>query len=424
MGSTEWYNILFDIGKIFFQVLLVGIFAYYLLISAFAWRRKKEASTEEFPIKNRFAMLVAAHNEEAVIPAIIKSLKALKYPKNMYDIFIIADNCTDTTANVAKEHGVKVFERFDSVKKGKGNALEWMFKKLSDMKEKYDGVCIFDADNLISPNFLLEMNKQMCLGHKVVQGYLDSKNPSDTWISGNNSIAFWISNRMLQLPRYYLGLSCILGGTGFMLATEIIEKVGWKATCLTEDLEFSLKLVLKNYKIYWAHDAVIYDEKPLTLKQSWRQRKRWMQGHFDCVGRFFVPMFKKALKEKSLTAFDCCMYLLQPITAVINGLLMVAGFVFLTVNIISGVAKTWGFANISIIVLTYLLMYLGTFFVAIEGKVKPKVLFHLFLLPFYNLTWVPIVILGFINRDKKDWVHTLHTRVIDMSDLQKLEKVG
>lgn len=420
-----WYDILGTIGLILFQVVLIGIFGYYLIISMFAWKRKKEPKGEEFPAKNRFALLVAAHDEEAVIPAIIKSLFQMNYPRELFDVFVIADNCTDSTAEVSKKCGAKVYERFDQVKKGKGNAMEWMFKKLSEMKVRYDGVCIFDADNLVSPNFLLEMNKHLCMGHKVVQGYLDSKNPSDTWISGNNSIAFWISNRMIQLPRYYLGLSCLLGGTGFMLSTEIIEKVGWKATCLTEDLEYTLKLVVNGLKVYWAHDAVIYDEKPLTLKQSWKQRKRWMQGHFDCFGRYEKVLLKKGIKEKNWAAFDCFMYMLQPITAVINGIVMVFSFAYLAYLLATGKIYEWSTVRQVTFILSYLVVYFATWFVAIEGKIKNlKVLLHIFLLPFYNLTWVPIVIQGFRHRKQKDWVHTLHTRVVDISEIQSLEKVG
>ncbi len=149
---------------------------------------------------------------------------------------------------------------------------------------------MFDADNLVHKNFLKEMNKKMCKGYKVVQGYLDSKNPEDTWITGSYSIAFWSCNRMFQLARYNLGLSSQLGGTGFCIDTDILKELGWGATCLTEDLEFSCKIILNGYKVGWAHDAIIYDEKPLTLGQSWRQRKRWMQGFADVSSRYFLSL--------------------------------------------------------------------------------------------------------------------------------------
>jgi len=120
-----------------------------------------------------------------------------------------------------------------------------------------------------------------------------------------------------------LGLSCGLCGTGFCISVDVLKEIGWGATCLTEDLEFTMKLALNNYKVAWAHNAVVYDEKPITLKQSWNQRKRWMQGHADCASRYLGPLFKKAFREGDLIAFDCAVYLFQPIRLVFIGLITI-----------------------------------------------------------------------------------------------------
>jgi len=357
---------------------------------------------------------VAAHNEEAVIGNIVRNLSTINYPRDMYDIFVIADNCTDKTAQVARENGAIVYERYNNVQRGKGFALEWMFEKVFVMEKKYDAVCIFDADNLVSSNFLMEMNKHLCMGHKVIQGYLDSKNPNDTWISGNNSITFWISNRMYQLPRYYLGLSCVLGGTGLVISTDVLKEIGWGATCLTEDLEFTLKLVLKGMKVYWAHDAVIYDEKPLTMAASWRQRTRWMQGQCDCIRRFFKDLLVKAVKDKDVVALDIALYLIQPMIVVINAIAMVFGVLVMINNLYTG--ETKGF-TVAMLVVMIALFYMHIFFVIIEGKLNNKTFAHYITFPFYNFTWVPIIIQGFMNRNRNEWVHTLHTRVLDIKDI-------
>jgi cellulose synthase/poly-beta-1,6-N-acetylglucosamine synthase-like glycosyltransferase len=157
----------------FFQITCFIITLYYLFISFFGFYKKKKENINESPEKT-FALVVAAHNEEMVIKHIVESLKSLDYPRNMYDIFVVADNCTDSTAEIARLHGAYVFERTDNSKRGKGYALDWAFKKIFAMKKKYDGVVIFDADNLASKNFLSEMNKKLKQGYKVVQGYLDS----------------------------------------------------------------------------------------------------------------------------------------------------------------------------------------------------------------------------------------------------------
>lgn len=174
-----------------------------------------------------------------------------------------------------------------------------MFDKLYKMDEQYDYISVFDADNLVDKNYLKAMNERANQGFKVVQGFLDSKNPYDSWITAAYSFCFWSVNRIFQLSRYKLGLCCELSGTGFIIALDTLKKLGWGATCLTEDMEFTMKLSLNDTRVAFAYDAVVYDEKPLTLKQSWRQRVRWMQGHCDVASRYFFKLIKKALKREN-----------------------------------------------------------------------------------------------------------------------------
>ncbi|GLC32848.1 glycosyltransferase family 2 protein [Clostridium omnivorum] len=404
---------------------------YYLCISFFGIYRKKE-NNDTKPVKS-FALLVAAHNEETVIQDIVVSLKRLDYPKELYDIFVIADNCSDNTALKAREAGAIVCERFNKTKKGKGYALEWMFDRLFKMEKKYDSVVIFDADNLASKNFLKEMNKKLCEGYKVVQGYLDSKNPTDTWITGSYSISFWTSNRMFQLSRRNLGLSNQLGGTGFCIDTTILKELGWGATCLTEDLEFTCKLVLNGYKVGWAHEAVIYDEKPLGLAQSWWQRKRWMQGFADVSSRYFFKLLKKAIKERSITALDCALYSIQPIVTILLGLAMILSGIDKGMNFMGQLDKIQSGAVLNslnvaqynlitiVALLVGILQFIYTpFILVLEKKLNFKIFIYYLLYPVYAITWLPISIQGIIDRNKKEWSHTVHTRSVNITDLEKV----
>jgi len=127
--------------------------------------------------------LIPAHNEEKVIANLVESLKKQNYPKDKFDIFVIADNCTDKTAEVARNAGAIVYERTDPDHKTKGYAMQWFFNKKNEEKAEYDAVCVFDADNIVDKNFIKNMNKKLCQGEDVVQGYRDIKNPSDSWIS-------------------------------------------------------------------------------------------------------------------------------------------------------------------------------------------------------------------------------------------------
>lgn len=418
-------SILNFLSVIYSNTVLV-ISMYFLILSLFGLIKIK--SKRKSDPKTSFALVIAAHNEEKVISGIINSCKRLDYPKELYDIFVIADNCTDNTAKIAREHGAQVFERFDKDKRGKGYALEWMFSNLFTMKRQYDAVGVFDADNLLSKNFLSEINNKILDGFKVVQGYLDSKNPNDTWITANYSISFWLSNRIFQLARNNIGLSSQLGGTGFCVQTDALKELGWGATCLTEDLEFTCKLVLNGYKVGWAHEAVIYDEKPLTLTQSWAQRKRWMQGFADVASRYFFKLMKKGLKELNWVAIDCAIYSIQPVITILLGFALLLNLYNQVANVPAAIAGLVATLNnlsetmmklgaVALIIAQFLYCPLILF---LEKKLTFKIFLYYILNPIYTFTWVPISVQGIIDKNKKEWSHTAHTRNIEITDLEKI----
>lgn len=414
-------NILYYVSFYVSEIIQIVIFVagcYFSGVSIFGWIKRKERAGNEITPEKSFALVVAAHNEELVISQIIDSLFKLSYPSHLYDVFVIADNCTDNTAKIAQSLGAKVHIRENDSEKGKGHALEWMFDRIFKMDQHYDAIAIFDADNLVSPNFLLEMNKQLCKGHKVVQGYIDSKNPYDSWITCAYSIAFWLSNRIFQLPRYYLNLSCSLCGTGFCIDTAVLQNLKWGATCLTEDLEYTMKLALNGIRISWAHQAVVYDEKPLTFKQSWKQRKRWMQGHADCASKYLSPLFKQAFSKGDLISLDCALYLFQPIRFIFLGLMTVLlwvqtaypEFPFFSIQYVFPV-EVW-------YVMGIFEMFYGPLIILAERKFSLKALLGFVIYPFYCLTWVPITIQGFMEKDNKEWSHTIHTRQMNINDME------
>ena len=452
-----------------FQLTVFAIMMYYFILAFFGLKRKKEK--KDYTPTKKFAMIVAAHNEEVVIGRLIESMLHQDYPRELFDIFVIADNCTDNTAKEARKHGVYVYERFNKDDKGKGYALEWMFDKIFKMQKKYDAVAIFDADNLVSKNWCKEINSKMLEGYKVVQGYIDSKNPNDSWIAASYSIAFWTQNRMYQLARANVGLSNQIGGTGFAIDINMLKELGWGATCLTEDLEFSCKLILNGEKVGWAHDAIIYDEKPLTLKQSWVQRRRWMQGFTDVATRYFFKLIKKGIKERKWFVIDCALYSIQPFFTLMMGISLVLSFIqsntsgmniylasylvgdvffkvigvmqflitplilMLDKKISAGllVALTFYSSNVFLIPIIsenldnygqILLMTIGFnvfFLLAVMlflGKKKFIMFFRFLLYSLYTLTWIPITIQGILKKNNKEWNPTKHVRNVEIFDVQ------
>lgn len=407
-------NTYFDIIMIPLQLLIIFFTVYYFVISWFGLFGKKK-KVKIYDERKTFALVVCAHNEDKVIAPLVDNLKRLNYSDKLYDIFVVADNCSDNTAQVARDAGAIVHERFSETGKGKGYAMDWMFNRLFKMERQYDAVCVFDADNLVHPNFLKEMNSCLCNGERLIQGYLDSKNPNDTWISGVFSISFWVVNHVWHLAKYNMGLSSCLGGTGMCIDTEILKRYGWGATCLTEDMEFTMKAIMENIPTTWAHDAIIYDEKPLTFKAAWNQRKRWAQGHFDVANRYLGPMLKKAIKERNIVVLDCMVNLFQPYFLLISTFFLLCSYIYEFVpfydNILYRVLplEVWTLIGFG--------QYIFPMAVLFKIRASFKSWCYLLLYPIFIYSWVPITALGFIHRNDHEWSHTAHTRGINFDDV-------
>jgi cellulose synthase/poly-beta-1,6-N-acetylglucosamine synthase-like glycosyltransferase len=414
----EILNIVLLVLQVAFWV--VGI--YYTITSLFGLAEKLRKRSDKFYMpEKKFAIFIPAHNEEIVINGIVENLKHINYPKELYEVYVVADNCSDQTAATARNAGATVLERFDSKDRGKGHALKWAFQAVLFNKNKrnhYDAAVIFDADNLVSKDFLLEMNNKLCSGFKVVQGYIDSKNPDDSWITMGYSLSFWNVNRLFQSARSFLGLSNEIGGTGFCMDVQVLKDMGWEATSLAEDLEFTAKLVLNDIKVGWAPKAIIYDEKPLTLAQSWKQRRRWMQGFADVCSRYFFKLLGKGIKEGSLTAIDCAIYTLQPYVLILSGIMLIIPimnklFFDAELFIINTQLSPMLFVFIGILQLLLLPISL-----LVDKKLTWRAVLYYPAYALFCLTWIPIAIEGVLKMKNKEWSHTLHTRRLSIQEVE------
>lgn len=414
MNILEMLPLPFDILMIPLQIVL-SLAAFYFFILGMAGLVHFRTPGSHQPNK-RFAVIVPAHNEEVVIGPLIDNLLLLDYPRELFDIFVIADNSTDSTAQVAREHGAIVHERFDDTQKGKGYALEWMFKKLYNMPQAYDAVVIFDADNLVDPGFLTHMNNRLCDGAQIVQGYIDAKNPGDTWVTASFAMAFWVANRMLQLARYNLGLSNYLGGTGMVISIDVLKKIGWGATSLTEDLEFSIKALLLGYKTTWAHEAIVYDEKPLTFKQAWNQRKRWALGHVEVLKTYAPEYIKQTVLRKDMALLDGVIVTIQPVLAVMMGLFTVLGLVNLLIPLYTPIFQQIWPPLLWELVSTLQLLY--PFLVIWMDNLPKQVIKWTFAhYPLFVYSWIPIIALSLFAKTRVSWSHTAHTRSIKYAEI-------
>lgn len=420
METNILFNMPLDIIMIPAQIIFAVMAVYFFILGT--------AGLVEFRIPKRhdpkkvFAVVVPAHNETMVIGPLIDNLKALDYPDHLYDIFVIADNCDDNTAETAHSHGATVYERYDTAQKGKGYALEWFFNKLFHMEKKYHAVVIFDADNLVDPQFLRHMNNRICDGATLVQGYIDAKNPNDTWVTAAFAMSFWVSNRMLQLSRYNLGLSNYLGGTGMAISTDLLKEIGWGVTSLTEDMEFSFKALLLGHKTVLAYEAVVYDEKPLTFKQAWKQRRRWALGHVELFRTYCMDFLKEAWSKKDPVLFDATIVIIQPLLVVGMGFFTIVGLLnAYAFNIFTPIFQYIWPPFVWELVSTLQLLY--PFLVIWMDNLPRKVVKWTFIhYPFFLYAWIPIVFLAFFGKTRTAWCHTLHTRNISYADITSRQR--
>ena len=399
-------------------VWIITIFwLYQVLVSLCSLVKLKEK-----PLKvkkdHRFMAIIPARNEEAVVANLIESLKQQTYNKELYDIYVIADNCTDNTAKVAREAGAIVYERFDETKKTKGYALNWFLQQKIKEDAPYDAFFVFDADNIVDKNFIKNMNKKLCQGEDVVQGYRDIKNPSDNWITAGYAIFYWQMHRFYHLARYNLGLSPLLNGTGFMVKFDVVKPQGWDTVTLTEDIEFSLKRIIKGKKLGWATDAIVYDEQPTGFKQSWSQRSRWTVGHMQCIKTYTKQLAVAAKENKNMMNLDGLLYIVGSIPMfVITLLLLFSNFIMYNSAAITTaeLIKNILFYLVPTFVLP---IFVGMFAMWLDGrKIKPM-LKGLLCYPLFLLTWILINFKCLFVRNVT-WEKINHVRNIKIADVSE-----
>lgn len=399
------------------QAIAAAVGVYQIILSFFGWYRRKERVTRK-PEKS-FALIVAAHNEETVVGTLIENLLKMEYPRELFDVFVICDNCTDGTADIVRGYeGVYACERTNPNQRGKGFAIEWMLKKLWRHSRQYDAVVMFDADNLVATNFLQYMNEDLCNGYRVVQGYLDTKNPHDSWVSAANGITYWFCNRLWQLPRYNLKLSNFLGGTGMCFETKLLKEMGWGATSLVEDLEFTVRCIQRGIYPKFNYDARVYDEKPITFRASARQRLRWMQGHFDVSRRYMLPLLWQGIRTGSFVKVDAALYIFNAFIYLIGFLVTLALWFDMILPGDPHLTSIYSKMPIGVSLAIVLYGYLQCPIAMLMEKVNWKVYMRLLMFPAFFLSWWPIAFYAFFTQNNKTWSHTQHTRVIRLEEVQ------
>ncbi|ODJ56129.1 glycosyltransferase family 2 protein [Brochothrix thermosphacta] len=300
-------DFLYNFIKVFTLIMSIVVFihlGFYSILGLFGLKKVKRNYDIKAADKS-FLIIVPAHNEENVIDNCLESIGQLNYDKNLYKVVTLADNCNDKTAGIVrKRDGVNLFENRSKrgELRGKPHVIGKYLRENKTYWQNFDYIVFLDADNLISENYLLEINSQF-LAHTdltVIQGYLDSKNINESFMSRGYAAAYFITNRAIQYAKHRLGWNTSIGGTGFAIDTNYIKENGWTPRSYTEDFEIQVELSIQGKKSTWNHFAKVYDEKPNDIKTSHVQRTRWSQGHWYIAISKTGQQLGSLFKSKSL----------------------------------------------------------------------------------------------------------------------------
>lgn len=367
----------------------------------------------------RYAILIPARNESKVITQLLNSIAQQDYDQKLLKTFVIVESEEDPTCEIAKKFkNTEIFVRKHLELKGKGQALNEVVVDILNSGEEFDAFFIFDADNVLSKNFIKEMNKCFDAGYEIALGYRNSKNWNDGWIASCSAITFSMINTLNNKGRSKLKNKVTLSGTGFYISGNILKDLGgWKFCTLTEDYELSIYSAIQNYKTYYNEYAEFFDEQPTDLKTSWNQRLRWVKGYSQVNKKYRKDLLKSVLTQKE-NKFAKTEYLMN-IIPVLSLLLTAFLYAFFTLGLgiagsILGIDERWKVYmafGISIFAIYLFYVFYMALMLFLERKKINITFWHAvscaLMGPFFMSLYIPI---GLIALSKKDveWKPIVH----------------
>lgn len=396
---------------LFIITLLYGL--YFLATSITSFKKVTYKITPQ-NASTKFAILIAARNESKVIGELIDSLKKQNYPRSLFDIYALVNNCTDNTEEVARKAGAKIIN-VDVPVKTKGDVLKFTFNKLQN--SDYDAYIVFDADNVVHPDFVKIMNDTFLSGYKVAQGRKDSKNLQDNWLSTSYSIFYYIQNFFFNKSRMNINAASAINGTGFMVAKSVIDE-GFEPKTITEDIELSIMCVLRDINVAYIENAITYDEQPTKFIDSWHQRSRWSKGIIECNRIYRKQLISKGIKEHNFSCLDKFLFTAAPHVQVLSLFLTIVLFLFkifgIELNDLFSYLFSLGFVFFLITYVANVIIniYVITYYDRDAYESMPGILlFFVFI-----LSWIPINLICLCKKDLK-WVPIEHNRKSNINEI-------
>ncbi|OGR15815.1 MAG: hypothetical protein A2X81_08240 [Desulfobacterales bacterium GWB2_56_26] len=389
-------------------ILYLVLSTVYLLGLALAYLIMRESPPGPAEPLNRFAILVPAHNEELLVGELCESLLQIDYPQEKYEIFIVADNCSDRTAEICKNYPVQVIQRNSPEHGGKGQALACGLRYVN--LDGFDAVFMVDADNYVDPPILRELSRMLNGGERAIQCYNAVGNRDDSWFTQLLYVSRTIGNQLYHEAKYRLGWSSYLMGNGLCFTSELLRKKGWTAFTAGEDWEYYAQLVEDNIKIGFAANAKVFHQESRSLNQATSQRLRWSSGRFRIAKTLGFRLFVKGIRERNWQKIDASFPLLFPNYSLQINLTCIALVLALLLPS-SGMKNVFVSVALGLMAGQLLLFVAGAFIAGSPGSVFRAALYA----PVF-LLWKSVIdifcLTGLYRGDK--WVRTERHRSVDV----------
>lgn len=407
------------------------IFYAYWYIYTIVTIIKKPKKVPAAKNQNEYGYIICARNEEFVIADLVKSILNQNYPKEKMHVFVIADNCTDNTAVAAREAGATVYERFNKEKVSKGYAMQALFEHLKTNEDaaKCKGYFVFDADNILHPDYTAAMNDTIENGARIAMGFRNTKNWESNWISACNGIYFLRDSFQMYRARSIIGTGGMVTGTGWYVEKSIIDaEGGWDCTMMCEDSQFSVKEVLKGERIIFCEDAEFYDEQVTTWAQSTKQRSRWIKGSTDLADAYGKQIFKYMFSgdfklRKFLTGIDLiCMFFGAGYVSTAGTIACFLSMIALMLSLAPSI--TMLFIPLSFIFSLYMNFFWSTtlpvlFRLKKIHLPKGKKVRAILIFPLFMISYMFLALRVILFRKKVTWEPIVHKESFDMSKLNQ-----
>ncbi len=294
--------IIYVLFGMLFVAPAVAVVTYYFVLIVLRLGGAKAGCPESQEHVHRFAIVIPAHNEEEALSRTLQSCQQLAYQEGKYEVFVVADNCSDSTAEVARQYGVTCLQRNDPSRPGKGQALQWAFQQI--ISTPHDAIVVLDADCRIDSHALGVFDRCLTDGSRVLQANHVTSNCDDAAPSYVARVGQLLEYDFAYAPKSCLGLFVPLVGTGMVLHRDVLQEHPWNEGSVVEDVEYTLRLAEAGIAVRFVSNVAVRHDSEKRLDQLKVQRSRWAQGTLHLGRRKGLGLLASGIAKRRMLIAD------------------------------------------------------------------------------------------------------------------------